>query len=272
MSVETVQIASLRSLYIEMFYNDTKLLKGTAFVVEKDGFVYLVTNRHNVTGVANDGSGKVIHKSGGVPNKIKIYCVKEQTKQSHGGLFQEFNLGDIGEWVTKVQDLYAEENEPGLSDIKWIEHPIHGEKADFVALKIEDTSGAFFHPYDLNPKPCDKFRIPEKIYVVGFPFGKSVAGKFALWSGGTVASEPDFDFEDLPCVLIDCRSRQGQSGSPVIRHLPHQSPSPYGNGFQVIDDNSDLLGIYSGRINEKSDLGRVWKRHAIKELIDSIET
>ncbi|MDP2501393.1 hypothetical protein BCT47_14080 [Vibrio splendidus] len=272
MSIETVQIASLRSLYIEMFYNDVRLSKGTAFVVENGDFLYLITNRHNVTGIANDGSGKIISDSGGVPNKIKIYCVKEQTKQSHGGLFKEFNLGDIGEWVTKVQNLYLGGNEPGLDEIKWIEHPIHGENADFVAIKIEDTSGAIFHSYDLHPKPCDKFQIPEKVYVVGFPFGKSVAGKFALWSGGTIASEPDFNFEELPCMLIDCRSRQGQSGSPVIRHLPHQDPSPYSNGFRVIDDNSDLLGIYSGRINANSDLGRVWKRHAIKELIDSIGT
>ncbi len=31
-----------------------------------------------------------------------------------------------------------------------------------------------------------------------------------------------------------------------------------------------LLGIYSGRINEQSDIGIVWKAQAIQDLISSI--
>jgi hypothetical protein len=31
-----------------------------------------------------------------------------------------------------------------------------------------------------------------------------------------------------------------------------------------------LLGVYSGRINEQSDLGMVWKLSAIRELVASL--
>jgi len=66
--------------------------------------------------------------------------------------------------------------------------------------------------------------------------------------------------------LIDCRSRKGQSGSPVIA---------YRNGvWTAYDDNTSgvpngpqfrFLGVYSGRIHSESDLGMVWKPRAIAE-------
>jgi plasmid maintenance system killer protein len=31
-----------------------------------------------------------------------------------------------------------------------------------------------------------------------------------------------------------------------------------------------FLGVYSGRVNEQSDLGFVWKAQALSELVDSI--
>jgi hypothetical protein len=89
-----------------------------------------------------------------------------------------------------------------------------------------------------------------------------------VWATGFVASEPDIDFGNLPVFLIDCRSRQGQSGSAVIA---------YGDGGMfAMEDGSTavmpgevirLLGIYSGRINEQSDLGIVWKVSALQELV-----
>lgn len=70
---------------------------------------------------------------------------------------------------------------------------------------------------------------------------------------------------------IDCRGREGQSGSPVVAHR---------SGGWVTLKNGDrksfnaevwaFLGIYSGRINMQSDIGRVWKREAIGELVSAI--
>ena len=78
--------------------------------------------------------------------------------------------------------------------------------------------------------------------------------------------------EDLPIFLIDCRARPGQSGSPVVAYRS--------GGSVVLEDGTTVVvsggpvhrffGIYSGRINEKSDLGLVWKAQAIRELVDSI--
>jgi hypothetical protein len=86
-----------------------------------------------------------------------------------------------------------------------------------------------------------------------------------------MATEPVADFADLPVSLIDCRSRQGQSGSPVI--------SFRSGGMVAMSDGSSaafagpvwrFIGVYSGRLNAESDLGIVWKAAALTELIGSI--
>ena len=100
--------------------------------------------------------------------------------------------------------------------------------------------------------------------VVGFPFGERNGGSFAVWATGFVATEPDIDHGGKPVFLIDCRSRHGQSGSPVILHHGYHAKAANSIGFQV---SSELLGIYSGRINEQSDIGIVWKSSVIVELL-----
>lgn len=99
----------------------------------------------------------------------------------------------------------------------------------------------------------------------------TAGGVFGVWATGFLASEPDIDFNNLPIQLIDCRSRQGQSGSPVIAYRS-------GGGVALKDGSTGMfsgpverfIGIYSGRINAESDLGIVWKASAICDLIKSV--
>ena len=72
----------------------------------------------------------------------------------------------------------------------------------------------------------------------------------------------------LPLFLVDSRTRPGQSGSPVII---------YASGGMVAMENGDsavfggpverLLGVYSGRVNDQSDLGFVWKVQVVIDII-----
>ena len=41
---------STRVLYIEMYFNNTKLASGTAFFIKSEKGPVFITNRHNVTG------------------------------------------------------------------------------------------------------------------------------------------------------------------------------------------------------------------------------
>lgn len=104
---------------------------------------------------------------------------------------------------------------------------------------------------------------------MGFPFGRTAGGSYAIWLQGSIASEPFLDMDGLPRFLIDGRTRCGNSGSPVFAYrsaglvtlqdgLLHQFPYPVWR----------FLGIYSGRIDDRTDLGYVWKKRVITEIIE----
>ncbi|MFT2214699.1 hypothetical protein ACLJYM_22860 [Rhizobium giardinii] len=64
------------------------------------------------------------------------------------------------------------------------------------------------------------------------------------------------DYNDLPQFLVDCRTRPGQSGSPVVAVRNGMIHRKNGN-IEMGGYASELLGIYSGRISENSDIGIV---------------
>lgn len=241
---------SVQSLLIEMQFNGQSLSSGTAFVVDTPKGPHLLTNRHNVTG-RNQDTGAPLSKTGGIPNHIVVLHNKK---------------GQLGTWVPRLEHLY-DNNAP-----RWIEHPKLGPKADFVALPLQALDDVDLHPYDpFNPGPPIHVGPADPISVIGFPFGMTAGGVFGVWATGFLASEPDIDFNNLPIQLIDCRSRQGQSGSPVIAYRS-------GGGVALKDGSTGMfsgpverfIGIYSGRINAESDLGIVWKASAICDLIKSV--
>ncbi len=246
----TIAQPSVQSLLIETNFNGQTLATGTGFISNTAKGPVLVTNRHNVTG-RHQENGSLLSPTGGIPNYINVI------HNSRNGL---------GRWVSRTEPLYVD-GQP-----RWIEHPTLGQKADFVALPLTQLLDVQTYPYDSTNTGVEIFVGPaDPLSVIGFPFGLSAGGAFAVWATGFMASEPEVDFGGLPIFLIDCRSRQGQSGSPVIAYrsagmikLSNGNISAFGDAVYR------FLGIYSGRLNSESDLGLVWKASAIRELIGSI--
>lgn len=148
------------------------------------------------------------------------------------------------------------------------EHPKHGSLVDVVALPLTQLDGVELVEHSLFENQNISVEVSDKVSVVGYPFGLRAAGAKAVWATGYVASEMSEDYEGLPAFLVDCRSRAGQSGSPVIA---------YGTAFTdrdslVVHDRpmTRLMGVYSGRVNAESDLGIVWKIRAVAEILDSM--
>lgn len=254
-----VELPSLKSLFIEMYFGDQMLSTGTATLISnnRESHCALVTNRHNVTG-RNQETGECLSSTLGVPDNIVIYF--------------HTSGGEIGEWIEINLPLYREDGAPF-----WIEHPKFGDKADIVALNLKWGSDVLKVPYYLN---LDLDRVgmvispAEPVSVIGFPFGMTTIGKLPIWATGFLAQELSLVSSENPVFLIDCRTRQGQSGSPVIAFRT--------TGYRSIKDNRvsaslsgnvawEFLGIYSGRVNSQSDLGRVWHVSALEELLNAAE-
>lgn len=257
-----LELPSLKSLYIEMYFGGTLLSSGTAFLVANDQSSHcaLITNRHNVTGRHQETGECLDRKHCATPDNIHIYFHKPPL--------------DLGEWHCVKLPLYKGDGTPW-----WIEHPRFGELADVVALNLSWGSDVQKLPYYLKTD-LDRAKLvvrpAEAISVIGFPFGLSSTGRFPIWATGFLAQELGMVTPDNQTFLIDCRTRQGQSGSPVIAY--RTNTYTYISESGRISTNMypgtvkwEFLGIYSGRVNPESDLGRVWHVSAIEEVLAAAE-
>lgn len=179
-----------------------------------------------------------------------------------------------GGWTSTRLPLFREDGSPW-----WIEHPKLGTKADVVALNLTWGSDVVKYPYyletDLDHTDLD-IGPAETVSVIGFPFGITSRQKFPVWATGFLAQEMDLISEEDPVFLIDCRTRPGQSGSPVIAHRVSTIRVKGDDGRVHLHTNPGqkrwkFLGIYSGRINEQSDLGKVWHASILKSLLAEAE-
>ncbi len=247
----TIAKPSVQSLLIEMQFNGQPLSTGTAFVVNTPTKgPHLITNRHNVTGLHHE-TGAPLSKTGGVPSDLVIIHNRKDA---------------LGQWVPRSEPLFTN----GVA--RWIEHPTLGANADFIALPLTQLVDVELYTYDPgNLGPHIQVGPADPVSVIGFPFGITAGGAFGVWATGFLASEPEVNFNDLPIVLVDCRSRQGQSGSPVVAYRAGGAVAMKDGGSAMFGGPVErFIGIYSGRINSESDLGIVWKAEALFELIQTL--
>jgi hypothetical protein len=165
-----------------------------------------------------------------------------------------------------VAALVDNEGKPG-----WLEHPQYGHDMDVGALRLDNLAdvearfNAHVVPWEPEPVAGQQIWVAQDVFVVGYPFGLSSGFRLPLWIRGTIASEPAFNYvhreKALPLFLIDARSRSGQSGSPVLLYYHPGSLVPRADGTAKITGPaySRLLGVYSGRTSNVSDLGFVWR-------------
>ena len=245
----TIQRPSVQSLFLELFFGDTRISCATGFIMMSQRGPMLITARHNFTG-KHHVTKEYLSKMGAIPDRVVIHHNKK---------------GKLGSWIAKSEILlidYAPQ---------WVEHPILGDKADIVGLLLKELDDTELYPYDTLNDTQIRIAPSELVNIIGFPFGLQAGGFLAVWSTGFIASEPIVDFGNSPTFLVDSRTRKGQSGSPVLAYRA-------GGGFKYESGTLGVMsqavhrfcGLYSGRVSEESDLGIVWKVNCIKELVDSI--
>lgn len=246
---------SVVSVFIEMYFNETKLAIGTAFFTERNNEKFLVTNWHNLSGRNSITKEPLDNINLAIPNKIRVY---------------HHDLKDLGNVIYQNYNL---QNKDGQS--LWFEHPIHTNKIDVAILPILTKIDIYTielailesDPYDAWP-----IEVGEKLYVLGYPFGITASAYFPIWKAATIASEPNINIEELPKFYIDTATKKGMSGSIVIqkerRAVAMMNKGQITSRFRV-----NFLGVYSGRVLEPKNefdtqIGIVWKENCINEIIE----
>lgn len=254
-------------LHITLKFNKQALAVGTGFIYRNDQLSYLITNWHNLSGRSNI-TGEPLHSARGVPNEIVIRLPKAN----------EYPDGRLGiEWKPITFPLYDED----IEKPNWYEHPNFGCKVDVVALPISFSDDFWIFPLNEIQNEFD-LNIPLEpgmdVFILGFPKGMSGGGRFPIWKRGSIATEPDFDQDNLPKLLIDSATREGMSGSPVIAQYTgvwNQKKSDGSGEEKVVGSGRRFLGIYSGRLGGdefEAQLGIVWKASVVEEIIEGQKT
>lgn len=249
---------SQASYFVTSRFNEMKLSTATAFFILRNSKYYLVTNWHVVSG-RNPETGKCLSSSCAEPNNLLVHLHKNSE-------YIEFSDFEVALFDSKEAKL-------------WLEHPSFNERVDVIALEVCIPAHLsifdierFIEPFNEETEES----VATDVFVIGYPFGRSVEGMFPIWKRASVASEPCIDIDGLPKMLVDTASRSGMSGSPVIlyekRAVTIVDGTPGQLGVQMSRFRMKLVGVYSGRIgvdddNIKVQLGVVWKSSVIDEII-----
>lgn len=250
--------------YLEMFRGPDRLASGSSFLWESNSRTFLVTNWHNLAGI-NPLTNQSMSKSGVVPDRISFGLFKQVSDPDPSG-FYELKFATVG------ISLFGECSEP-----RWFEHPGLGRKVDAAAIDVTQEVQGFqiAHANTLESDAILDVVASQEVFVVGFPFGLIVNAPAPIWKRGSVALDPTFDADGLPKMLVDTATREGMSGSVVIaRHIIVGRDYLKKDGTKsppvLYAKHDSVLGIYSGRHYpdlDKAQLGIVWKRRAIEEII-----
>jgi hypothetical protein len=272
---------SFRSVLIEMVFSPegpytgsaagqscNTMAHGSAFIYRLDGDDRLVTARHNVTGrhwQTNDFLGGYTTE----PTHLKVMFFADPPEK------WSVSRSEHNPRVGQTQILLRQYLVPLIGeDWKpiWTQHPELGGDMDVAVVPFNPPTDALTMSWERAgdrtgpedaPWPPQLFP-GEDVFIVGYPYRLTTGPSLPLWIRGTVASNPLFGYDaggkSYPLWLIDARTRRGQSGAPVMRYRPpgtllfRNDGQPGRSNFP----DSDLLGVYSGRTSDESDLGFVW--------------
>ncbi|NVZ94160.1 hypothetical protein HX819_01110 [Pseudomonas sp. D6002] len=239
--------------------NEVRLASGTAFAYKHNGRSYFITNWHNVTG----------------RNPLTYACLSAHAAIPDNIQFRYPELKFSGEnkllgWQGRKLKLYDDADKP-----IWLEHPQHGSLVDVVAIEVYgiDETAMLFTNENEDVSKYQNIGAGTEAMILGFPHGISGGSKFPVWKRGSIASEPDFDLDNLPKFILDTATRKGMSGSPVFAKLTGFN-LPVGAldmGEGILGTCYEFLGCYSGSIGREpfdAQLGIVWKERAIIEIIE----
>lgn len=241
------------AVLLTMGFEGTQLATGSGVIASyTDGCRYLITARHNLSG-RKPRSDTPMSDTAGVPNQLRVE-----------GCNVDFAV-----------NLYSGGNDPNADSPLFATHS-SGSAIDVTVFPVPQGIRVDYplHNSFLTPRLNSELplHVGQQCYILGFPEGlihrPFEAATFSIWKTGNIASEPLFDFEGQPKLLVDATTRSGMSGAMVVVSER---------------DRNRFVGIYSGRYKQAesgdnpdrnpyftAELGWVFRSEVVGELISAI--
>lgn len=255
MSKPIISPLSLASYQVKMYFNDILLSTATAFAYSHNGRKHLITNYHVAYG-RNPETNQCLDKTtAAIPNRL-MYTFYDKNGVAKSGYVNCPEQGNPFKFIKK-NDIIADIASFELSD-------------GFPGICINEVEQIFNVP---SHEEGIRLAITEPLYVLGYPRGINVCHT-PIWKKSSIASEPDLKVDGIQCFYIDTTTREGMSGAPVVYYSHDGVYSTPETPLAVANRPIyKFVGIYSGRDrNDEShiaQLGRVWKKELIEEVINS---
>lgn len=237
---------SIASVRISPVLGGAELGHATGFLVEHDGYRFLITNYHVVSGLRPD-------------NNERIYLSPDRLLMAVPRASQPLR------WAPHVQALVDDD-----SDALWFTHPTRGREFDVVALALDLPPELLALCYPLSGYQGLALEVGARANIIGFPHGLSGPGLTGVWKSGNVASEPELFPDENPYFWVEAPAKEGMSGSPVFLDSS--------NGIAKMD-NGDVahfagpevvfrpIGVFAGRNGYDLGLCRVWRWLELEVLV-----
>lgn len=277
---------------LEMMCGGKAVARGAGVLYRRNDQVYIVTAWHNVTGRHSE-TVKLL--SGIVPDQVRAH-IATRLISSNG----------VEEGSTRrAIDLALEDN----GQATYLVHPKGYPRIDVVAIPI-DPDAIYATPMQTSVGDVFVFRAPlrappsdgglgtdihciqdfagaaaqfsidfakllsvsDDLFIVGYPKGITDRHVQPLWKRATVATLPQLGWDGQRKFLVDCASREGMSGAPVLTYNKTGQMQVGGATYMGSGPATLLHGIYVSRVGGglefEAQIGTVWKREVIDEIID----
>jgi Trypsin-like peptidase domain len=281
--------ASFRSVRIEMVFcpdgPDTDattavgcngMADASAFIYRLDDKHHLVTARHNVTGRHWQTNDFLSDRFTVEPTHLRVLFFANSPEQ--------WTVSPLAgnPRAANLQVLFRQHLVPLIGEDWrpiWTQHPQLGGDMDVAVVPFNPPADTMIRSWGPTPPrtgpeeaPWPQLSPGQDVFIIGYPYKLIVGPLLPLWIRGTVASDPPFGYQaagkTYPLFLIDARTRPGNSGAPVMRYRPPGTYVMRTNKTPgvTIGSDSDLVGVYSGRTRDESDLGFVWVMDEVDEI------
>jgi len=243
---------TLTAVPLTLLCKESEIGVATGFFYMCDGYIYLVSNWHVMSG-RNTYTGQAVRPDAALPDKLLV--------QVHG----DFSKNETREFKLKL----CQDDETPI----WRQHR-RGQDIDVAVLRCGKALPGKCVAHTLPMKsdiPDMALKIGMETFVLGFPKGITSNKIFPVWKRASVATEPAIDHNGLPLFLVDTATRDGMSGAPVLLRTSGGYQTESNNRNVVVGVSTKFIGVYSGRHNAADEfgaqLGRVWRRTVIDEII-----
>lgn len=243
---------SRRSLALNALTGDGRTIAAASgFLFSHGDRMYLVTNLHVVTG-QNQDDGSWLPGCGRDSRPKTLEIVWPSAELTHP------RISPVELYDDSLERVFH-----GVNGMFEGQFPAH----DVAVIPLPDDIGASRGDAYTVDDEASVLGVTDTVFIVGYPENARLGpGRPPVWTRGSVASEPQVPGGRSP-LLVDARTRPGQSGAPVIVYRREFTHVSEGGFSQTFPESARLVGIYSGRTREDSDLGRVWDVESIIHAI-----